>query len=42
MAVSVDIGYAISRLIVRERQVIVDDHVYLLDVNPTGNDVSCD
>lgn len=42
MAVSVNIGSVFSRLIVHERQVVVDDHVYLLDVNPTGNDVCCD
>ena len=42
MAVGVDIRPAIGRLIVHQRQVIVNDHVYLLDVNPTGNDIRCD
>jgi hypothetical protein len=42
MAVSVNVGSVFSRLIVHERQVIVDDHVYLLNVNSTGNDVRGD
>ena len=40
MTVSVNIGSLF--LIVHERQVVVDDHVYLLDINPTSNDVRCD
>ena len=39
MAVSVNIWFI---FIVQERQVIVDDHVDLLDINSTGNDVCCD
>ena len=40
MTVSVNIGPIF--LIVHEWQVIVDDHVNLLDIDSTGNDVRCD
>ena len=41
MTVSVDVGPIVS-LIVHEWQVVVDDHVNLLDINPTSNDIRCD